>query len=564
MKGKRKLTICALTAFIMVFTAIPAAAFGAVGDETVVPRKYGRPSTQNAIAQACFKETADGKFQVFVNVDTDVYSIYTAPSFFNVYNKREVLVGYSAAQVQSWGYWLPVSPRLVADPGETVYLSAAGKASDNVTFIPSSVREQDVKNNATSFTAPTISGPDEPDPEDLVNRVYSIDPAKISRTDGNVYVGVNWPTYAQAGKKFYVYDGTTGNLLRTTTSAYDNQFAVEPSKTYKFVVIIASAPVTDPETIKGLCNAVGTYTVPSLDTLKKDMMYDVARFTAASPRYDQIALSFGYDYQHASAHKLPSGYYLYRNGSLIKNLAKDGTYTDAGLRVDTAYTYTIVPYQKLGTKIYTGNAVTRTFRTASFKAASLSVTRISGNRARVTVKVPDAQRFSNASTFYVYNGKKKIKTIKNTGSASYAFTYNKKKAGSAKYKVIAQCTQNKAKKTSKYYKPASNVKTWKYSTAPAAYPSYSHFWRPSKFYYSGGKLKVKGSFINTHIYNMSHFKIKLTIKCQGKKIATQTFNSKQIKAMSKKNMTFTFKKGKKNYDLRNGSTSWSYQIVSWN
>ena len=155
---------------------------------------------------------------------------------------------------------------------------------------------------------------------------------------------------------------------------------------------------------------------------------------------------------------------------------------------------------------------------------------------------------------------------KEIGKTSYSKKYTVKKntAGKRQYRVVSYVTDGG--KTyyaapSKAAKPQSNVCTCKYPKYAGGYKSASHFWRPIKISYSGNKVVVKGRFINTHIYSMNYFNIKLTVKAEGKVIGTKTIKCGKIKAKGTKVVTVKLDKSKKNMDLRNGSLYWSYKVI---
>lgn len=209
-----------------------------------------------------------------------------------------------------------------------------------------------------------------------------------------------------------------------------------------------------------------------------------------------------------------------------------------------------------------GKAVEKTVTIAGFtKPSKPAVTKLNKNQVSVLIKVPTAQQVAGVSTFYVYAGNKKLKTVKNKGKASYLVKISKKGVGKKKIKIVAKCTATKKKATSKAVKPATNQYKWHYSENVKSYSSIAEYVRPIKYYYSGSKLMMKGMYINTHILTLKNFKVKFKLTVNGKVVATKTLSAKNLKGDSIKKFTMTMKKGKY-YDLRNSTLGWSYDILA--
>lgn len=224
------------------------------------------------------------------------------------------------------------------------------------------------------------------------------------------------------------------------------------------------------------------------------------------------------------------------------------------------YSFTVTPYYVFKGKTYYG-AETGKVACSSAKIYSPAclATKLSNKVAKVTVNVPEG---ANGTILYQYTGGKWKQVAKVRYSKKC--TVKKNTAGKKKYRVVSYVTD--AGKTyyaapSKAAKPQSNVCTCNYPKYAGGYKSASHFWRPIKISYSGNKVLVKGRFINTHIYAMKYFNIKLTVKAEGKVIGTKTIKCGKIKAKGTKVVTVKLDKSKKNMDLRNGKLYWSYKVI---
>jgi len=113
------------------------------------------------------------------------------------------------------------------------------------------------------------------------------------------------------------------------------------------------------------------------------------------------------------------------------------------------------------------------------------------------------------------------------------------------------------------YSPKANNRSWNYSKYQSDYKDYSHFWKPIKIYYSNGKVKLTGRWINTHNYRLDYFNIKVTVKCDGKVIGTKTLKCGKMAANRTKTHSAVTISTKAGYDLRNGNTTITYKVISW-
>lgn len=265
-----------------------------------------------------------------------------------------------------------------------------------------------------------------------------------------------------------------------------------------------------------------------------------------------------------TAYTKVTGYqvYQYYNGKYKKSFLLSRTYNNSvtipyagtsGFRVRGYYKYN-------GKTYYSAWSAMKTCTSKKIKAPSAVVTKISSKKASITIT--NKSNGVNGTIIYQQVGGKwkKLKTLTGT---KYVTTKNT--AGKRKYRFVAY-TKDAGKtyysSSSKAVAPKSNIFTCKYSNYVSGYAKYNHFWRPDKFYYSKGKIKVKGKFINTHIYGIRNWKIRLTLKVDGKTVGYQTINCGTMKASSIKKVTFTLKKSKKDVDLRGGRVYWSYDTIS--
>lgn len=203
--------------------------------------------------------------------------------------------------------------------------------------------------------------------------------------------------------------------------------------------------------------------------------------------------------------------------------------------------------------------------TESMSAPAPLVTKISAKKVRATVQMPAAMRDKGAFAVSLYAGSKRIKSWTSTTAASYVYSYKKKGAAKKKYHVTISWTGDSAvSATSKAVKAQANQMTWKRSTDPVSYGYSTATCVPTKLSYTKkGKLSAKVRWVNTRLALASaKVKVRITVKCQGKTIAKQTFTSAKMKRMSTKRGKLTFKKGKKGYDLRNGNVTWSVKFLS--
>lgn len=234
----------------------------------------------------------------------------------------------------------------------------------------------------------------------------------------------------------------------------------------------------------------------------------------------------------------------------------------------TAY-FTVTPYYYYNGKYYDGKETSKIkTKSVRIKAPTAKITKISNSKAKITINKASN---SAGTIIYQYTGGK-WKKIGSTTGTKYTVTYNKSKGssktpGKVKYKFKSYLTDNGSTfysdSYSTSYSPLSNYKSWNYSKYQSDYKDYSHFWKPMKIYYSNGKVKLTGRWINTHNYRLDYFNIKVTVECDGKVIGTKTLKCGKMAANSTKTHSAVTISTKAGYDLRNGNTTITYKVISW-
>ena len=250
-------------------------------------------------------------------------------------------------------------------------------------------------------------------------------------------------------------------------------------------------------------------------------------------------------------------------------------YTYSNLTPSTSYKFVIKPYKLVDDTTYEASTQTydgdyyygvwvKTISTYGVAAPGIAATKLAKKKAAITIKTLASLRYSGAGYYQLYKGTKKIKTFNASSASKIRYTYTKKNAGKAKYKVRAVVC-GKAYSFSKAVKPGKNVFKIKRSLNPHNYSYATGRFVPTKIYYSNNKLKVKGYVLNTRIFKMKLSKINVKVKVNGKKVVSKKVKCKKsLKAYGKKKVVLTFPKAKKYADLRNGNLEWSTSVkCSW-
>lgn len=161
---------------------------------------------------------------------------------------------------------------------------------------------------------------------------------------------------------------------------------------------------------------------------------------------------------------------------------------------------------------------------------------------------------SDATGYYVYKGKKKIKTVK---ASAKNVIIKKKGAGKAKYKVVAYAKVNgKTYKSiaSKAVKPKANVFKRSISPNVSDYELMTCKFIVKSIKLSGKTYTVTGYAMNNRVYNMPKYKkLSISLNVNGKKAFSKTYKNKKVGVKNGRKKKLVFKiKGKPNMDLANG------------
>ena len=415
----------------------------------------------------------------------------------------------------------------------------------------------------TGFSVKHIAG----DSGDRVDVEYEGYRGRLNDSYNNIFLRENLST------------GTIRMLGVDDTSHYREDTQFTPATTYTYYVVKSNALR---DLLRDFWYAVGSkemafsaeeraklQTISAFKTIKlpAPRIVTINSFKV-SPSVRSATLTWKNDYETIQPNI--TGFYvrIYKsNGSLYKeykNTSQTSSNCSAKYSIPYIGTYyfTVTPYFVYNGNTYTGTATSKVAcKSKSLSAASGSVTKISDKKARITIKKATG---STGTRVYQYVSGKWKYMGKTTGTA---YTVTKNTAGKKKYKLMSYIVENgktyKASKYSSTYSPKANVAKFSYSNSPSSYTQLSHFWRPSKIYYSGSKVVVSGKFINTHIYTLKNCKIKLTVTCQGKVIGTKTINSGTIRSDQVKKVTVKLDKSKTGYDLRACFVGWDYRVISY-
>lgn len=387
------------------------------------------------------------------------------------------------------------------------------------------------------------------------------------RTKGEAFARLDFKYSLTSGKTYYIYDGNSATKLGSfvaSSGQKNTDVRVDYGKTYRFFVIPYN--YTTKEDIVNY--VIGGYdtpmpmTVKTVEEVANSLCDTVSNFTAKSYFINRFDVSYTCNTRQA----------IYVDGKYM-GTHKAGGYSTIKYYVDSAggktkfkpgtkHTIKIWPYASIGGANFMGKAITRQVTIANFTAPGKpSVVKLNKNMVSVSFNVPTSQQLKGLSTFYIYAGKKKVKTVKNTGKSSYLVTVKKKGIGKKKIKIVSVCTSTKKKASSKAAKGKKNFCKWNYSKNVHSYTGVQGYARPTKLYYSGKKLMLKGFYVNGHIFKLKKFKIKFKIFVNGKLVAKKTLTKKNMSANSIKNFKVTMKKGKY-YDLRHNSVSWDYDVFA--
>lgn len=588
-RSRRRLAISLLTIIAMVFTLIPCMGADVAEADTNDLVKTNTPTQSCPVSKVEYVPQSDGQFNLKVTVDLDVFQ--------------------KAGYLDGDYYWYDISiinngtgKYLAYEEGNLVSLSGERIYEYNKEKNPnySLTQNQGITIKYSLLDANPQGDPETGEEPDPINS-----PVKFQCTAPSLFTGFEAVYKVSGGDesvdlsydKYYGYGNDTymdNVFLRETPSTgtiriidtigrthYANDYQVKSATNYIYYVVKKDVlNEVIPELLKKLDYNEVAFSAEEKAKLRTISAYKEVTIPAprivkvsnlkASPGVRSASLTWKYEYDTTAPNVTGFNVNIYApNGSLYKTYKYKYTpqyssYCGATYSIpyDGTYYFTVTPYYVYNGKTYTGTTSAKVSCTSSkISAATGSVTKISSKKARITIKKSAG---STGTMVYQYVSGKWKYIGKTTGSS---YTVTKNTAGKKKYRLRSYIVDNgKTYYSGSYsgtYSPKSNTAAFKYSSRPAAYPMYSHYWRPDKIYYSGNKVVVKGKFINTHIYNLDYFKIKLTVKCQGKVIGTKTINSGKMKSNKVKKVTVKLDKSKAGYDLRAGNLTWSYKIIKW-
>lgn len=161
----------------------------------------------------------------------------------------------------------------------------------------------------------------------------------------------------------------------------------------------------------------------------------------------------------------------------------------------------------------------------------------------------------DAEGYYIYMGKKKIKTV---SAKTNRVTIKKKKAGKSKFKVIPIVKSGKTvyKGSSNKAKPKSNVAKFSRSLNVRSYSYATCPYVITKVSLKGKTYTVTGYAVNNRIFKMKKYKtLSVILTVDGKKAFGKKFKNKKLNVKPTSVKKFSFKvKGKAGKDLANGRT----------
>lgn len=194
--------------------------------------------------------------------------------------------------------------------------------------------------------------------------------------------------------------------------------------------------------------------------------------------------------------------------------------------------------------------------TTTFKATSEKVPNIKAFATKISSKKVYLrwQQVGGVSGYYIYMGKKKVKTV---GAKTTKKMISKKKAGKSKFRVIpfVKVSGKVYKSNSNNAKPKKNQVKWSRNLNPKAYNYATCKFVVTKISLSGKTYKVTGYAINHRIFDVKKYKsLSMSLKVDGKKAFKKKFKNVKLKIKEDKKKKITFKiKGKAGKDLANGS-----------
>ena len=196
---------------------------------------------------------------------------------------------------------------------------------------------------------------------------------------------------------------------------------------------------------------------------------------------------------------------------------------------------------------------TTTFKTTSEKIPNIKAyaTKISSKKAYLRW-----QSVGGVSGYYIYMGKKKVKTV---GAKTNKKMITKKKAGKSKFKVVPFVKIGKSvyKSTSNKAKPKKNQAKWSRNLNVTSHRYGTCDFEITKISLSGKTYKVTGYALNNRIFKVIKYKsLRIGLKVDGKKAFSKKYKNVKLNIKKEKKKKIIFKiKGKAGRDLANGTLS---------
>lgn len=164
------------------------------------------------------------------------------------------------------------------------------------------------------------------------------------------------------------------------------------------------------------------------------------------------------------------------------------------------------------------------------------------------------ERVLGIAGYYVYMGKKKVKTV---SAKNNRVMISKKKAGKSKFRIAPYLKIGKStyKGTSNTVKPKKNQYKWARNLNVKTYGYATCKFVVTKIALKGKTYTVTGYALNNRMFKVKKYKsLKLALKVDGKKAFSKKIKGKKLKIKPYKKKKLTFKiKGKAGKDLAWGA-----------
>ena len=188
----------------------------------------------------------------------------------------------------------------------------------------------------------------------------------------------------------------------------------------------------------------------------------------------------------------------------------------------------------------------------TFKATSQKIPKIKVYATKISKKKAYLrwETVTGASGYYIYMGKKRVKTV---GTKNNKKMITKKNAGKGKFRVIPFKKVGKKvyKSGSNTAKAKKNQYKWSRNLNPTAYNYATCPFLVTKISLSGKTYKVTGYALNHRVFTAKKYKsLTLGLKIDGKKAFKKKFKKVKLNIKENKKKKFTFKiKGKAGKDV---------------